>query len=633
MSSSLSPTAAWPRAIRLAVGRRWVTVGAFALVAGTGFAKGGYFPESWGWPTLGAAWAAALAVLARERIALTRTAATAAALLAALTGWTALSVVWSIDVTQSVLEAERTAVYAAALLAALLWAGRRPERLVHGAWAAISVLCGWALLTRLVPDRFGVVDAISGYRLSEPIGYWNALGLLAGIGALLALGLAARAQSLAGRAFAGASLPPLLATLYFTFSRGAWLALAFGLLATFLLDRRRLQLGVVLLVVAPWTALALLRASTSPALTTRGAQLPAMAAQGHRLLLELAGLALVSALAAAAATPLESKLVLPARLRPHAALALLLAAALAAAILVARFGSPLTLARHGWHSFASSPPASGPNLNSRLFHLSGRGRTTQWRVAWHQAEAYPWLGSGAGTYEVYWNLHRPVAGRVQNVHNLYLETLADLGPFGLLLLATALALPLAGAVRSRGRPLAAAACGGYVAYLLHAAVDWDWEIASVTLAFLLCGAMLLSAPRRRGRLQRPSGRGVALAAALLLGATGVYTIATRIPLERLAAAARSGHWAAAERDTRRASALAPWSSEPWLALGEAALGAGRVGEARAAFRKAVAKSPTEWTAWYDLARASSGRERAHALARATRLNPLSPEVAAVRRRS
>ena len=41
------------------------------------------------------------------------------------------------------------------------------------------------------------------------------------------------------------------------------------------------------------------------------------------------------------------------------------------------------------------------------------------------------------------------------------------------------------------RGASAAAAGGYVAFLFHAGVDWDWEMPAVTVAGLFCGAALL----------------------------------------------------------------------------------------------------------------------------------------------
>ncbi len=100
-----------------------------------------------------------------------------------------------------------------------------------------------------------------------------------------------------------------------------------------------------------------------------------------------------------------------------------------------------------------------------------------------------------------------------DAHNLYLETLAELGPFGLVLLAAMLALPLVAALRVREHPFASAATGAYAAFLFHAALDWDWEMPAVTLAGLVCAS---AAPRphdpdghperqRRGQLEQHDG--------------------------------------------------------------------------------------------------------------------------------
>jgi len=97
---------------------------------------------------------------------------------------------------------------------------------------------------------FGVYDPIGVYRLSEPIGYWNALAIFGVLGPFLALGFVA-ARPARKRVLAGASLPLLLATVYFTFGRAAWSALGVGLVLAITLDARRLQLTASLVAVAP----------------------------------------------------------------------------------------------------------------------------------------------------------------------------------------------------------------------------------------------------------------------------------------------------------------------------------------------------------------------------------------------
>ena len=49
------------------------------------------------------------------------------------------------------------------------------------------------------PSGSGAFDPISGYRLAEPVGYWNVLGLLAAMGALLALGFVRARNDCRGR--------------------------------------------------------------------------------------------------------------------------------------------------------------------------------------------------------------------------------------------------------------------------------------------------------------------------------------------------------------------------------------------------------------------------------------------------
>jgi O-antigen ligase len=151
-----------------------------------------------------------------------------------------------------------------------------------------------------------------------------------------------------------------------------------------------------------------------------------------------------------------------------------------------------------------------------LSGLFGANRPHYWHVAWHEVELNPVLGSGAGTFERYWLLYRPVGSFARDAHSLYLETLAELGPIGLVLLLAALGLPLL-VLRGRRDPMLATAAAGYVAYLVHTGVDWDWELPVVTLCGLVCGSGLLlwTRPREAPEL-RPWERIALIAAAVCL---------------------------------------------------------------------------------------------------------------------
>jgi O-antigen ligase len=122
-------------------------------------------------------------------------------------------------------------------------------------------------------------------------------------------------------------------------------------------------------------------------------------------------------------------------------------------------------------------------------------RPAYWGVAIEDASDHVVLGSGAGTFDDYWREHRPIAAYVRDAHSLYLETAAELGIVGLALLLCALGAPLVAGAMSRGRPLVSIAAAAYVTFLVHAGLDWDWEMPVTTLAGLALAAALLVSPR------------------------------------------------------------------------------------------------------------------------------------------
>ncbi len=297
----------------------------------------------------------------------------------------------------------------------------------------------------------------------------------------------------------------------------------------------------------------------------------------------------------------------------------------------ARLGSPLTAARDAYDSFRAPAPLQEQNLNERLFSFSAGPRIPQWRVALESFSEQPVLGSGAGTYEQAWLFHRRLPGKVRDAHSLYLENLAELGVVGLGLLLTAFSVPLIAALRARRRGLVPAAAGAYVAYLAHAGIDWDWELPAVTVPALVCGVSVLAAARAAGTRpltgQARAGTVVAtllLAVIALVGLVGNSALAT----SRQAASGRPSDAAA---EARKAQRWAPWSAEPWQALGEAQRARGNPAAARRSYREALERDSRNWRLWYELALITDGNEQARALARAARLNPLSPEVAVLRR--
>jgi hypothetical protein len=614
---------------------RWISAPAllgaavsFFIIVPVAASDGGYWPTAWSWTTLVFAWVAVVSLIFRDTLRISMLERIFLVAIGSFAAWIAVSLLWTSSTTRTVLELERALAYFAMLFAAAILVRRGAYRaLLGGAWAGVVVISLYALATRLFPERLGVFDPIAGYRLSEPLGYWNALGIFAVLGALLALGFAVRADSLGVRCAAAASLLVLLPTVYFTFSRASWIALGVGLASAILLDPRRLQLIAAALALAPAPAIGVALAFRSEALTRVGVTVEDASREGHRLAGALLGLALVNALIAAGFAYAERHVVISSRVR-HAFVAVLAVVALLAVVgAFARFGSPPTIVKRVHDSILKPAPDTPQDLNRRLFNLSSRGRVAGWKVAGHDVADHPVLGSGAGTFELYWLEHRPSQMKIRDAHSLYLETLAELGPLGLAILCLALALPVAGAIRARRRALVPAALGAYVAYLLHAGVDWDWEMIAVTITGLLCGTAALVRSRTDDEVPiSRSWRLGLIGVPLVLAAIGFVGVNGNGAVADARDDANQQQWTASEDAAAKAEGWMPWSSDPWQFIGEAQLARGDRTSAAASFHTAIDKDPNDPDLWQGLAFAATGRERRQALTEALRLNPRNPDL-------
>ena len=409
------------------------------LVLSVGLTDGGYYGRSA--TTLTLAFAAMAALGAIHGGGLSRAGIAALGLVVALFLWTALSANWAASGALVEQEARRTLLYASGLAALLfvLDRGRRRAALV-GLATGISLLGAVAVGMRAASGE--VVDRFYGTLLEEPVGYPNALGVLAAIGVVVGVGLGG--HGVAGRGWRG-SAAFLVLVLGLTGSRGGALALAVGL-------------GMLVALGAAGT-----RPGT--ALRALAAILAGSAAWAGAVWTDAAGASLVvlavGAAAGAAFAPDPARV--PARL---ALPGLACAAAVATAALVV----------------------------TRPVDTTSSFRTAYWRAALEEAVSHPSLGSGAGTFHLTWEERGDDGLFVRDAHSLYVETLSELGPVGLALVLAVVALPLSGAFRRRGDPLVAVAGAGFAVFAVHAGLDWDWEMPVVTLAGLGCAAVLLSRP-------------------------------------------------------------------------------------------------------------------------------------------
>jgi O-antigen ligase len=594
-----------------------------AIVIAANASQGAYFSQSWGWVAL-AFLVPSTVLLILERVAIPgRLRIAFAGLLGAFAGWIALSSIWSISSAASLREFERMLVYVAVALAVALVLRRGDTAgVLAGIALGTTAVSAYALGAHLFPDRFDRPDdAYGGYRLAEPIGYWNSLGLLATLGILVSLGFVAHARRTLMCVFAAAALPVLACTLYLTFSRGGWAALVVGLLATVVLDPRRLRILSTGLVVAIPSAAIIAYASRQDALSTAGSGPEAMTRAGHRVASAVLVAIALSCTAAWIASFAARRVVISRRAARAVDVAL---AGVALACVVAGLfavGGPSTGLSKLKERFNADPVLT-TDLNDRLFSVSGTGRSEPLRVAWEAAKRHPELGNGSGTFEYIWYERRPDLLVVRDVHSLYVETLAELGVVGLVILGAALLVLLLCAARARRTRFAASGSAAFVAWAAASAFDWHWEVVGVTLTALLAGAAALVASERR--LPRPLASAASVAIAAITGLLSLAAVWSLVGNQALFAARDAvdrKDWVAARDHGRRANALLPWSFEPALVLGDAAAGLGDRDVALGDYRDAVEKDPQNWIAWLRLAQVARGSERLGAFERVHQLNP------------
>lgn len=632
------------------------------------FQAGGYFPTGY-LPAGAALWGACAVVLAIRPPAyrVGTHALLGLGALAGLAAWTGLSTAWSLDAPSGLEEAQRTLVYVGLFGLGILAAGsgRLAAAVVWllGAVALTVVLAG--LLERLLPDGASVLSA-AGYRLDHPLTYFNAFGALASLTAVLHAGLAGDPRGrLALRALAAAASLSALVAMYFTLSRGAWLALGVGVLVLLVVSPHRRTAIVSVAIVGTLFAIALLRLRAYPALVDDPALGVGQDQAGRDFLPELA--ALVALAAGAQALVVWTQQRWAWRLKPLArgarqavpyAAGLVLVGAVAgyaanSSRIEARANDAGDYIERQWDDFSAT--SRTPGGTARLTSASGT-RSDLYGVAIDAWTDRPLAGDGAGSFRARYARERDAGQDARNAHSLYLETLSDTGLIGFALLAAFLASLVMAASRAIRRPTgltsasAAAVTAAVAVWAAHSAVDWDWQMTSLTgLALLL--AATLYAPGRRRRSSSADGRRRKSARSASAGGSGLRgLLASPHAGARLAAVGcllLAGYLAMSARDADRvrdgieliqrgeygAAAervrgvdLEPAAAQATIVRAYAARGQGDERAAEKAFADAVRMSPNDWSIRrvraINLLNAGDRRGARRQIERALELNPL-----------
>jgi hypothetical protein len=610
------------------------------LIVYFGFTSGGFFPGSVGFAAALVAQMLVVRVLLADHpfAGFSRPLLAVTAAFGLYTGWILASGLWSASADRPLIEFDRALLY----LLLLVLMGTLPRRVWRAAWlargivAGAFVVCASGLITRVLPHLWPVAPGIANNRLSYPVSYWNALGLLATIGTLIALGLAANdRETRLGRALPAATVPVFAATLLFTFSRGSILALAFGF-AVYVCVARQRSLLPALLAVLPPTIVALVIAYNADQLATFNATSPTAVHQGKGVAVAVLICALAAGVVRWLLAPVDRRLAgirVSAHVRRRARIG---AGALAAGLIVVALalGGASWVDRQ-WNRFIGGAAVSGQDQRARLTDPSLNGRTQHWRVAFKGFAGDRLKGHGGGSYQFQWEKSRTVAFAVTDAHGLYFEVPSEYGLIGLVLLVGTLAAILRTLLRRRSGVNSgywAALLAASAAWALHAGVDWDWEMPVITAwVFAVGGAALAS------RLRPQSSEAPILSSAVRIPIAAVLLLATLVPvllmisqshLSRSANARAQGNCSTARSEAFAAISALAVRPEPYHILGYCDMAQGRSKAAVAAMTKAIEREPDSWEYRFGLAlaRAQGGADPRPDIAAAAGRNPLEPLV-------
>jgi hypothetical protein len=586
----------------------------------------------------------AFGLLPRRRLPAGKLAPFAALVLMAV--WIGIAFAWTQSDERTALELARVVAYAGLFLLVLTVLSRRTWRAAAGGIAAAALgVSALAVASRLFPTDFPTDFVQRNYdtnRLSYPFGYWNAVGAWAAMSVGMGLVWSAHARRLVTRVAALAAVPVAVVAAYLTYSRGAAVGVALAVLFALALSRSRWTVATHALAAAGGSALAIA--------VVRDHHAIAQATGGEGAGAVLLALAAAAALCAGAVA-LTSRIGADRRWRlPSRPARVAVALGGLALVLTLAVAGP-GLAKRSWDNFRTPVAQSSTDPAARLGNLSG-GRYRQWSAALDAFRAEPLHGTGPGTYEFVWAGNHRYDGFVRDGHSLYLESLAELGWPGLLLLLLFIGSALWAAMRTRVRARSSADAGAaaallvaFLLFLFHAGIDWMWEstalgaLALVAIATAVAGGRpkkqtggmedTATAAPPRGRppssWRRTGTRTAIVAGALLACALQVPATMAVSQVRRSQQAASVHRTDSALQHANDAIAVQPWAATPYVQRALVLESAGQFHDARMAILQAAHREPTNWRHPIVLARieAELGRPRAAlaAYARARRLHP------------
>jgi O-Antigen ligase len=565
---------------------------------------------------------------------------TALALMAALVGLTALSILWSLFPADSWVETNRTLAYMAAFaggIAAVRLARERWPAVLTGVLLGLLVVSAYGLATKVAPAWLAPDELYA--RLREPYSYWNAVGVTAAMAMPLCLWLGTRDDAIRPLRLAAYPLLSLfIVTMLLSFSRGSIIAAVVGIALWFAIVPLRLRSLAVLLTSVIAAGIVTAWAFTQSSLTDDRVALADRKSAGIEFGLILLAMIALTAVAGylierrAERRPLSDKArrqVGTVAIGTLAAIPLILLVALA----FTDRGIGGTISDR-WHDLTGQN-ASTQNTPGRLIQ-TGSVRTIYWSRAIDVWEHHRLAGAGAGSFAQAQLRYRKQAAQGQHAHVYVHQTLADLGLVGLGVSLALLAAWLAsvaitlgfrrGARRVPWTPerygLSALALVAVV-FGVHSSLDWTWFVPAVAVTGIFAAgwvagrgplgsdgettaptsgvrplwAVRPSLPRGRVLYQR-AGVGLAvLALAVLTSLAVVQPWRSEEKGNDALDLATKGDIAAARAATDRAADIDPLSPDPYFDRAAVEDAANDNAAAVSALENAVKLEPASSEAW------------------------------------
>ncbi len=549
--------------------------------------------------------------------------------------WTLLSALWADSPGGALEGSARNLLYAALVTLPLVTLPDRKAALRLAGGLTLG-LAAAVVATFVACLSDGAPHFLAG-RLNDPVGYRNATAALFAMAFWPLLCMTAqRGLNPLLRAAAFGTATTSLGLAFLTQSRGVLIGFCLGAVVALALgpDRvRRAWLSLMAVagvaiaaqrLLVPYDALVATGQTSAPAITKAMEAMAVLAAASFAVVLLLAlfdGGLRVSAEAQRALGRVAAGLLV----------------ALTCAVLVGGLiavGDPIKLVRDKAQEFRQLDVAAP--AETRLGSTGGQ-RYDLWRIALNEFRSAPVTGVGEGSYPVGYYAQRHTDRNLSTPHSLPMQTLAETGLVGLLLLIT---LPIAAAVAvargwgrasPAGRRWGSALLASGTVLLGQASVDWLWLIPGLSGLGLTClalGVALIALPdaREPARPGRPEWRLVSglvpLVAALLVGFLYLSDLDVRLarakgrtsPVAQLDTARTAqrldpvaltprylqagaletlGRPAAALAVLRRSLELEPRSFVTMALLGDLELRAGHPGIARAWYRRALALNPRD----------------------------------------